>query len=64
MYTHIPVQGTCQPSVKNNFFLGGSLGSFISLTFVAAVFCCGREPLVFVGPCKSGSLMRIYYLLS
>lgn len=40
---HIPVQGTCHPSVRNNFFFPGSFTSFCSFTFGTGVFGLGLE---------------------
>lgn len=43
----MPVQGTCQPSVKKSFFLGGSFGSFCSFAFDVVAFGADREVTVF-----------------
>lgn len=38
MKMHIPVQGTCHPSVRKSFFFGDSFGSFCSFTFDPVAF--------------------------
>lgn len=43
----MPVQGTCQPSVKKSFFFGGSFGSFCSFTFDVVAFGVDLEATVF-----------------
>lgn len=43
----MPVQGTCQPSVKKSFFFGGSFGSFCSFAFDAVAFGADLEATLF-----------------
>lgn len=43
----MPLQGTCQPSVKKSFFFGGSFGSFCSFTFAAVAFGADLEVTAF-----------------
>lgn len=45
----MPVQGTCQPSVRKSFFFGGSFDSFCSFTFDAVAFGAVLEITVFGG---------------
>lgn len=57
----MPVQGTCQPSVRKSFFLGGSFGSFGSLTFDTVAFGADLEVIVF--GCTFNEILRYYLFL-
>jgi len=43
----MPVQGTCQPSVRKSFFFGDSFVSFCSFAFDAVAFGADLEVTVF-----------------
>lgn len=43
----MPVQGTCQPSVRKSFFFGGSFDSFCSFIFDVVAFGADLEVTVF-----------------
>lgn len=56
----MPVQGTCQPSVKKSFFFGGSFASFCSFTFDAVAFGADLEVTVF--GCTFNEILTITFV--
>ena len=56
----MPVQGTCQPSVRKSFFFGGSFDSFCSFTFDAVAFGADLEVTVF--GCTFNEILTIIFV--
>jgi len=56
----MPVQGTCQPSVRKSFFFGGSFDSFCSFTLDAVAF--GTDLDVTVFGCTFNEILTIIFV--